>query len=47
MWFVLAHPDLDDALNGFNKKDQSTWTDEEKRKDYNMFLLIHLHSSTQ
>jgi len=42
---VLAHPDLDDALDGFNKKDAKTWTDEEKRKDRKALSLIHLHLS--
>jgi flagellar motor switch protein FliM len=30
---VLSQTDLDDALDGFMKKDVKTWTDEEKRKD--------------
>ncbi len=45
MRVVLAHPDLDDALDGFNKKDAKIWTDEEKRKDRKALSLIHLHLS--
>ena len=42
---VLAHPDLDDALEKFGKADQVTWTPEEVRKDRKAMSLIHLHLS--
>jgi len=42
---VLSQTDLDDALDGFDKKDSSTWTDEEKRKDRKAKSHIHLHLS--
>ncbi|KAK1647990.1 hypothetical protein QYE76_065795 [Lolium multiflorum] len=37
--------DLDEALDGFGKKDAKTWTDDEKRKDRKAFSLIQLHLS--
>jgi hypothetical protein len=37
--------DLDEALDGFGKKDAKTWTDDEKRKDRKSFSLIQLHLS--
>ena len=37
--------DLDEALDGFGKKDANTWTDDEKRKDRKAFSLIQLHLS--
>jgi hypothetical protein len=40
---VLSQTDLDDALDGFGKKDVKTWTDEEKRKDRKALSHIHLH----
>ena len=42
---VLAHTDLDDTLDNFENKDQKSWSDEEKRKDYKAFSQIHLHLS--
>ncbi|KAK1661169.1 hypothetical protein QYE76_049328 [Lolium multiflorum] len=36
---------LDEALDGFGKKDAKTWTDDEKRKDRKAFSLIQLHLS--
>jgi hypothetical protein len=42
---VLAHPNLDEALDGFGEKSQKTWTDEEKRKDRKAMSMIHLHLS--
>src|SRR5664279_3297818 len=42
---ILAHPDLDDALEAFGKKEQKSWTDKEKRKDRKALSLIHLHLS--
>ena len=42
---VLAHPDLDDALEKFGKADQKTWTPEEIRKDRKAMSMIHLHLS--
>jgi hypothetical protein len=43
---VLAQSsDLDEALDGFAKKDLSIWTDEEKRKDCKGLSLIQLHLS--
>jgi hypothetical protein len=33
MHAVLAHPDLDDVLDGFGKKNEKNWSDEDKRKD--------------
>ncbi|KAK1649736.1 hypothetical protein QYE76_067541 [Lolium multiflorum] len=35
--------DLDEALDGFGKKDAKTWIDEEKRKDRKAFSLTQLH----
>jgi hypothetical protein len=34
-----------DALEGFEKKDVNTWTDEEKHKDRKVLSHIHLHLS--
>jgi hypothetical protein len=34
-----------DALEGFEKKDVNTWTDEEKHKDRKALSHIHLHLS--
>jgi hypothetical protein len=45
MQAVLSQIDLDDALDGFMKKDVKTWTDEEKRKDRKALSHIHLHMS--
>jgi hypothetical protein len=42
---VLSQTNLDDALDGFGKKDVKTWTDEEKRKDRKVLSHIHLHLS--
>ena len=42
---VLAHPDLDEALDGFGGEEQRAWTDDEKRKDRNAKSMIHLHIS--
>jgi hypothetical protein len=42
---VLSQTDLDDDLDGFEKKDVKTWTDEEKRKDRKALSHIHLHLS--
>jgi hypothetical protein len=42
---VLSQTDLDDALDGFMKKDVKTWTDEEKRKDRKVLSHVHLHLS--
>jgi hypothetical protein len=33
MWAVLAHHDLNDAMEGFKKKDCKAWTLDEVRKD--------------
>jgi hypothetical protein len=45
MWAVLSQTDLDDALDGFGKKDVKTWTDEERCKDRKVLSHIHLHLS--
>jgi hypothetical protein len=45
MQAVLSQTDLDDALEGFRKKDVRTWTDEEKCKDHKALSHIHLHLS--
>jgi hypothetical protein len=45
MRVVLSQTDLDDALDGFGKKDVKTWTDEEKRKDHKALSHIYLHLS--
>jgi hypothetical protein len=45
MWAVLSQTDLDDALDGFGKKDVKTWTDEERHKDHKALSHIHLHLS--
>ena len=37
--------DLDEALDGFGKKDSKSWSDEEKRKDRKALSLIQLHLS--
>jgi hypothetical protein len=42
---VLSQTDLDDALDGFGKKDVKTWTDEERHKDRKALSHIHLHLS--
>src|SRR5664279_419035 len=42
---ILAHPDLDEALEAFGKKEQKSWTYEDKRKDRKALSLIHLHLS--
>jgi hypothetical protein len=42
---VLSQTDLDDALDGFGKKDVKTWTDEERRKDRKAQSHIHLDLS--
>ena len=43
---ILAQTsDLDEALDGFGKKDAKAWTDEEKRKDHKALSLIQLHLS--
>jgi hypothetical protein len=39
---VLSQTDLDVALDGFRKKDDKTWTDEERRKDRKALSHIHL-----
>jgi hypothetical protein len=39
---VLAHHDMDDALEGFGKKDQKAWTPDEVRKDRKALSMIHL-----
>jgi hypothetical protein len=39
---VLMHHDLDDALEGFKKKDQKAWTPDEVRKDCKALSMIHL-----
>jgi hypothetical protein len=42
---MLAHHDLDDALDGFGKKDQKAWTPDEARKDHKALSMIHLQLS--
>jgi hypothetical protein len=43
---ILAQTlDLDDALDGFEKKSVASWTEEEKRKDRKALSLIQLHLS--
>jgi hypothetical protein len=42
---MLAHHDLDDALEGFGKKDQKAWTPDEARKDRKALSMIHLQLS--
>jgi hypothetical protein len=37
--------DLDDALDGFGKKNIRTWTDEKRCKDRKALAHIHLHLS--
>ena len=41
--FFFAHPqsqDLDEALEGFEKKKKDEWTAEEKRRDHKVMSLI-------
>jgi hypothetical protein len=45
MQAVLSQTDVDDALDGFRKKDVKTWTDEERCKDRKALPHIHLHLS--
>jgi hypothetical protein len=40
-----AHHDLDDALEGFRKKDQKAWTPDEASKDHKALSMIHMHLS--
>jgi hypothetical protein len=50
MWVVLAHHNLDDALEGFGKKDQKAWTPDEVMKDcktLSMILLQFLNNVLQ
>jgi hypothetical protein len=42
---VLVHHNLDDALEGFEKKDQKAWTLDEVRKDRKALSMIHLQLS--
>ncbi|WVZ84769.1 hypothetical protein U9M48_031759 [Paspalum notatum var. saurae] len=42
---VLAHTDLDDALERFGGKNVGAWSDDEKRKDRKALSQIHLHLS--
>jgi hypothetical protein len=42
---MLSQTDLDDALEGFRKKDVKTWTDEEKCRDRKAPSHIHLYLS--
>jgi len=42
---VLSQSDLDNALDGFGKKDSKTWIVDEKRKDRKVLSHIHLHLS--
>jgi hypothetical protein len=42
---VLAHHDLDDALEGFENKDRKAWTPDEVRKDRKALSMIHLQLS--
>ena len=43
---ILAQTnDLDEALEGFRKKKNDEWTDEEKRKNRKALTLIQLHLS--
>src|SRR5207244_2331918 len=42
---VLAHTDLDDALDGFDSKPQASWSADEKKKDRKALSQIHLHLS--
>jgi hypothetical protein len=42
---VLSQTDLDDVLDGFEKKHVKTWTNEEKRKNHKTLSHIHLHMS--
>jgi hypothetical protein len=39
---VLMHHDLDDALEGFGKKDRKAWTHDKERKDRKSLSMIHL-----
>jgi hypothetical protein len=38
---VLVHHDLDEALEGFRKKDQKAWTPDEARNDHKALSMIH------
>jgi hypothetical protein len=42
---VLTHHDLDDALEGFQKKDRKAWTPDEVRKDRKALSMVHLQLS--
>ena len=42
---VLAHPDLDEALDGFGGKEPKAWTEDEKRRDHKALSMNHLHLS--
>ena len=42
---MLAHADLDEALDGFGGKEEKAWTNDEKRKDHKAMSTIHLHLS--
>jgi hypothetical protein len=42
---VLAHTDLDDALEKFGGKNSTDWSNDEKRKDRKALSQIHLHLS--
>ena len=45
MLAILAHPDLDEAMDAFKKKYLSTWTAAEMRKHRKALSLIYLHFS--
>uniref|UniRef100_A0A453I054 DUF4219 domain-containing protein n=1 Tax=Aegilops tauschii subsp. strangulata TaxID=200361 RepID=A0A453I054_AEGTS len=40
---ILAHTDLDEALDGFGGKEPKAWTKDEKRRDRKAVFMIHLH----
>jgi hypothetical protein len=42
---VLAHPNLDEALDGFGGKEPKAWTEVEKHRDRKALSMIHLHLS--
>jgi hypothetical protein len=42
---VLSQTDLDDALDGFRKKEVKTWTDVEKCNDHKVLSHIHFYLS--
>src|SRR5438128_1263437 len=42
---VLAHTDLDDALDGFDSKPQASWSADEKKNNRKALSQIHLHLS--